>query len=251
MNMKASVVFLLLFIGYCVQAQNIQLGANTSTSLHFPSRILHVDRGSKEILAQTVAGDDRVLLLKTAVPHFAATNLTVITSDGSIYVFGLQYADSVAQWNFELADKQHPSLEMMSNNLLDNPPAAHGMRAASWDMHARVSAIYSKGSTMFYQLRLDNRSPVDYEIDFIRFYIRGRRQGKRTAIQETELNPLYTAASQEQVKANETHTWVFAFDKFTIPDAKIFCIEIHEKNGGRHLLLRVRNRHIMKAVLLP
>jgi conjugative transposon TraN protein len=248
--MKATFLFLLSLTVCCAHAQNIELSSNTTSSLHFPSRILHVDRGSKEILAQAVPGDDRVLLLKAVAPHFAATNLTVITSDGSIYVFGIAYADSVAQWNFELADKQHPSIEMICYNLLDNPPAAHGMRAASWDMHARVTGIYSKGNTMFYQLRLKNRSPIDYDMDFIRFYIRDRRTGRRTAVQETELTPLYRAGSQEQVKARETTALVFAFDRFTIPDAKICCIEIHEKNGGRHLLLRVRNRRIIKAITL-
>ena len=248
--MKTILFLLLLVIAYSGQAQSIQLGPNTTSSLHFPARILHVDRGSQDILAQTIPGNDRVLLLKAGAPHFAPTNLTVITGDGSVYTFELEYADSVQQWSFELADKQHPSLEMICANLLDNPPSAHGMRAASWDMYARVSGIYSKGDKMFYQLRMENQSPVDYDIDFIRFYVRGRHQGRRTAVQETELIPLYTAGSQEQVHANEMHTFAFAFDKFTIPDGKIFYIEIHEKNGGRHLMLRVRNRHIMKAVPL-
>jgi len=35
--------------------------------------------------------------------------------------------------------------------------------------------------------------------------------------------------------------------KFTIPDKKYLFIQIMEKNGGRHLQLRVHNRTIVKA----
>jgi hypothetical protein len=41
--------------------------------------------------------------------------------------------------------------------------------------------------------------------------------------------------------------WVIALPKFTIPDGKYLSIQIMEKNGGRNLFLKVRNRKIMKA----
>jgi hypothetical protein len=43
---------------------------------------------------------------------------------------------------------------------------------------------------------------------------------------------------------------VFALEKFTIPDAKYLAIQIMEKNGGRHLSMKINNRKIMQAIPL-
>ena len=118
-------------------------------------------------------------------------------------------------------------------------------------MLVRVYGIYIKGNVIFYQLELDNQSPIDYDIDFLRFYIRDKKKSKRTAIQENELKPLYVAGNNKQVKAYQKNTLVFALEKFTIPDAKYLAIQIMEKNGGRDLFMKVNNRKIMQAIPLP
>uniref|UniRef100_UPI00402583F2 DUF4138 domain-containing protein n=1 Tax=Phocaeicola vulgatus TaxID=821 RepID=UPI00402583F2 len=40
---------------------------------------------------------------------------------------------------------------------------------------------------------------------------------------------------------------ILGFDKFTIPDDKVFEIEIYERNGGRHIKLAVLNEYILSA----
>jgi hypothetical protein len=84
----------------------------------------------------------------------------------------------------------------------------------------------------------------------LRFYISDKKKSKRTAIQENELKPLCVAGNMTQVKANSNSVIVVALDKFTIPDAKYLAVQFMEKNGGRHLSMRVSNRKIMKAIPL-
>jgi hypothetical protein len=43
---------------------------------------------------------------------------------------------------------------------------------------------------------------------------------------------------------------VIIVPKFTIPDKKEFLIELFEKNGGRHLTLQIKNKHLLKAKTL-
>jgi hypothetical protein len=43
---------------------------------------------------------------------------------------------------------------------------------------------------------------------------------------------------------------VYAVPKFTIPDKKYLAIELMEKNGGRHLKVKVHNKKIVRAKLL-
>jgi conjugative transposon TraN protein len=126
-----------------------------------------------------------------------------------------------------------------------------GVKDASWDMIAKVIGIYIKEDIIYYQLDLQNQSPIDYEINLLRFYIRDKKQAKRTAIQEAEITPLYVAGNVSLVKANSRNSIVVALNRFTIPDAKYLAIEIGEKNGGRNLLMKVNNRKIIKAISLP
>jgi hypothetical protein len=45
---------------------------------------------------------------------------------------------------------------------------------------------------------------------------------------------------------------VAAFDKFTISEKKVFMVEFFERNGDRHLQLRLKGKHLLKArPLLP
>ena len=127
----------------------------------------------------------------------------------------------------------------------------HGIKDESWDMSVTVAGIYIKDDVIYYQMQFDNQSPIDYDIDLLRFYIRDKKNGKRTAIQETELKPLYIAGNTFQVKANSHNIIVVSLKKFTIPDAKYLAIQIMEKNGGRHLLMKVSNKKIIKAICLP
>jgi conjugative transposon TraN protein len=121
----------------------------------------------------------------------------------------------------------------------------------SFDMKISIDGIYIRENVIYYQLKLMNESPIDYDIELLRFYIRDTRKGKRTAVQENEVIPLYIAGNTRQVKGEGESKIVVALEKFTIPDAKILAIQLMEKNGGRHLLMRVKNNKIIKAIPLP
>jgi conjugative transposon TraN protein len=210
-----------------------------------------VDRGTKDVLVQPVKEADNVLLVKAATENFAETNLSVITDDGSVYSFTVNFDNKPSVWVYHLPVKKNETLATYANGILDNPSRMHGIRDNSWGMIARVQGIYIKGDVVYYQLQLFNDSPIDYDIELLRFYIRDKRKGKRTAVQEIELNPLCVAGNINGVVGNGQNSIVVALEKFTIPDAKVLAIQIMEKNGGRHLLLKVSNKKIVEAIPLP
>jgi conjugative transposon TraN protein len=138
-----------------------------------------------------------------------------------------------------------------ANGILDNKRTLKGIRDNSWDIDAAVIGAYIRDDVMYYQLRIINNSPVDYDIEVLRFYIRDKRKSKRTAIQENELKPLQISGNTRQVKAFSRTVAVVALQKFTIPDKKFMGIQIMEKNGGRHLNMKLGNKDILKAIQLP
>jgi len=233
------------------QTSTLAITTNKTTSLIFPFSIKHVDRGTRDVLVQKVKEADNILLVKAAGKDFPETNLTVLTSDGSIYNFTMNFKNRPLLFVYNLPAQSSASLATYANSILDNSRTMHGISAKKWDVMVSVSGIYIKENTIFYQLELDNRSSIDYDIDFLRFYIRDKKKSKRTAIQENELKPLFIAGNTLQVKANSTSDVVVALEKFTIPDTKYLAIEINEKNGGRNLLMKVNNRKIIRAIPLP
>lgn len=232
-------------------AQNLKIATDKTTSLIFPFAVVHVDRGTKDVLVQQVKEKDNILLVKAACRKFTETNLSVVTDDGSVYSFAVDYDAGPSKCVWRIPEQKEVSPNNYCKSILDNPKMVHGIHDHNGDVYAQVIGIYIKGNTIFYQLRLDNGSTIDYGIGLLKFYIRDKKKGKRTAVQENELKPVCMVGNITVVKAGTKDVIVAAFDKFTIPERKYFEIQIMEKNGGRNFNLKVRNNKIVKAVPLP
>lgn len=240
-----------LLVSAMAQTSSLSISTDKTTSLVFPFSIRHVDRGTKDILVQQVKEADNILLVKASAKNFSETNLSVVTEDGSVYSFLINYEEKPATWVYNLPENKKASMATYANSILDNPKTINGMKDKKWDMIAKVIGIYIKENILYYQLELSNESPIDYDIDLLRFYIKDKKKSKRTAIQETELKPLCIVGNRTQVQANQQNILVVALEKFTIPDAKYLTIQVMEKNGGRHLALKVSNKKIIQAITLP
>ncbi len=237
---------------YFVSAQRpVGITTDRTSSLIFPFPILHVDRGTKDILVQEVKESDNILLVKAGCRNFYPTNLSVLTGDGNLYSFLISYDSQPSTLVYKVAPQVKASVATRATGIIDNKPFLHGPHFNSWGMHGKISGIYIDHNIMYYQLSFANDSPIDYDIDFIRFYIRDKSGSKRTARQEIELKPIHIAGNVKMIGAGVSSSVVIALEKFTVPDAKVLAIEIGEKNGGRHLKLRVNNRKIIKAKMLP
>ncbi len=251
--MKLFICFLIAscIVPFTKGQTTISISTDKTTSLVFPFTIAHVDRGSESILAQQVKEMSTILLVKAAGKEFAETNLSVVTEDGTLYSFLVKYDQNPTEWVYHLKASQTASIANYANNIIDNPSTVFKIRDYSWDVVSRVKGIYIKDDIMYYQLSIENKTPIDYTIDLIKFSIRDKKKSKRTAIQENELQPKYIAGNASLVKGNNTNEFVFAMDKFNIPDAKYLSVQIMEKNGGRHLHMTIKNKNIMKAIPLP
>ncbi|MGN6354821.1 MAG: conjugative transposon protein TraN [Parafilimonas sp.] len=240
-----------LLVSTFAQTPSLALATDKTTSLILPFAVLHVDVGTKDVLVQQVKEAPNILLVKAAGKNLAATNLSVITEDGSVYTFPVSYDANPSTLVWHITPRGKAAVATYASGLLDNRRTMHGMHDHAWDVDAIVSGIYIKDDIIFYQLRIDNHSAIDYDIALLKFYIRDKKKSKRTAVQENDLSPLYIAGNTKVVKANSRNTVVVALDKFTIPDAKYLAVQIMEKNGGRHLLMKVHNRKIVRAIALP
>ena len=77
-----------------------------------------------------------------------------------------------------------------------------------------------------------------------------KKVAKRTAIQETVIDPVRSYNEILVIGGKRTVRTVYTVPQFTIPDDKILVIELVEKNGGRHQTIRVENSDIVAAKVI-
>lgn len=240
-----------LIVMFSLAQTKLNITTDKTTSLVFPFAIKHVDRGTSSVLAQQVKEAPEILLVKAALKDFTETNLSVVTDDGSVYAFTVNYDNKPAVWVHYLPVNRTATISSYANMILDNECIVKKIKDKKYNMQAGIKGIYIKDNTIYYQIYIKNDGTVDYDIDLLRFFIKDKKRSKRTAVQEVEQKPVYITGNHSKVKENSNTAFVVALEKFTIPDKKYLAVQITEKNGGRHFLLRVNNKAIMKSKVLP
>ncbi|MBL7711848.1 MAG: conjugative transposon protein TraN [Chitinophagaceae bacterium] len=261
-------MFLIALSGYAQETRTTQIKSDElsissikTTNLIFPYAIKSVDKGSRDILVQKAIGVENVLQVKAARALFPETNLTVVTADGSLYSYVLNYAEKPLQLNIRMdqtGDKPSPMAVFNSNETNDLLQARAQKvwnkrntieRKGDHSNGIRISikGIYVNGDELYFQLGLENTSVIDYDIKMLRFFIMDKKKSKRTTSQELVIDPVYILGDTRLLRTNTEHTMVVAVPKFTIPDKKNFIIQMQENNGGRNLRINIENKDLLKA----
>ncbi len=245
-----------------IEPYSIGVPFDRTVNLIFPYSIKSVDRGNSGILVQKAGGVENVLQLKAADADFVPTNLTVITGEGALYSFMLHYDQQQQQLNFKVAEMMEPlhqdilfgkglsnegDIQDYARRIAVKKKSMPGLTQSRFDMELNLYGIYIFKDVLYFHFKLENSSLINYDIDQFRFYIRDKRKVKRTASQEIEIVPQYIDGNVSTVEGHSVNSIVVALDKFTIPDKKYFSIELQEKNGGRHISLKLGNKHLVKA----
>lgn len=258
----------------------LQIAYNKTTNIVFPTPIKTVDRGSADILAQRADGVENVLRVKADKENFEQTNLSVITGDGKLYTFlvdfnknpttltvnlnleGLKASGGAVLFGggtgtgqvgqnsyivFEDVKVSDTQLKTTSAAIAKQSRFIKKVGEEQNKILFALRGIYIKDNVIYYQLYIQNRSNINYDVDFIKFYVRDKKLIKRTATQDIEIPFIYEYNPSTTIAGNTELTKVFALQKFTIPDDKDLVIELYEKNGGRHSKLVVPNDVIVQA----
>lgn len=247
-------------ISQTVQARfnetNLKVTFNKTTNIVFPSPISSVDRGSQDVLVQKASGADNVLRVKANLKNFPETNLTVITSDGRLYSFVVNYTDEPVELNVTVGNENaipnvssDASSKMFKDAALAKKKRSniHSVSDQSSKVSLELKGFYVKNEVIFCKVKLENRSQINYDVEQFNFYIRDKKKSKRTASQEIYLSPISVTGDTGTLESKKDRIVIVAVPKFTIPDGKVMIVEMLERNGGRHLYLQAKNRHLMKA----
>jgi len=244
----------------------LSVGYHTTTVLIFPSPVQQADRGEKDLMAQKQPGVENVLMVKAARKDFLPTNLHVFTADGRVYAFDVAYTSDPTQTTFDLTmllksdsvkDNPENQIELSSKpldrNMLANNIAKVKAAKPFFSSHTRESkmkiqlqTIWVSNKILYFGLEITNRSSLPYDIDFIRLYIQQKKMVTRSSIQERDIIPIYIDTIAN-IPAKSTVQWAFAIPLFTIYNKCKLVIQVEEKNGGRKLVLQIKNHQLLRS----
>lgn len=124
-------------------------------------------------------------------------------------------------------------------------------RDKSGKMTGKLGRIAISEDTIFYRIKIRNRSNINYDIDFIRFYVRDLKTAKRTVTQELEVYPLYAHGLEDDtIEGQSSSQYVFALKKVPLSKDKALFVELYENNGGRHMYLKAEGSDLENARLI-
>lgn len=250
---------------YQIESDSLVIGHSKTTTIVFPYSVKSVDRGSNAVLVQKGKAVENILQLKAAHPNFIETNLTVVTSDGQLYSFVLNYNEETPILNWIISKAKGERQEHLVSPDNENEVDLHdyaalasyerkklrGVKDKKFGMKFQLNGLFIYENVMYYRIRIENNSNINYDISQLRFFIRDQKKSKRTASQEIEIKPIYIYNSPVVIEQLSEVCAVFTLEKFTIPDKKYLAIQLMENRGGRHLELRVKNGKMMQLSSLP
>jgi conjugative transposon TraN protein len=251
----------------------IEVTFDKTVHLIFPSGISYIDLGSSNIIAGKADGAENMVRVKAAVKGFnEETNFSVITDEGSFYSFIVNYSENPEKLNIEMKNFLHNeksgnrpgnSMEVYLSELGNESPQTVRMamekiyktnrkkvkhvQSKQFGIEFLLWGIFVHNGLLFLHTEIKNTSDIPFDSDFLVFKIVDKKVAKRTAIQETIIEPVRAYNYTTSVKGKDAESTVFAFEKFTIPDKKQLVVELFEKNGGRHQRLVVKNADLVKA----
>lgn len=256
-----------------VEPYRVEVAFNKTLHILFPSEVVYVDLGSLDLIADKADGAQNVVRIKAAKQDFTEeTNFSVITADGCFYSFTAVYSENPYQLNIEMEDWLHKDpysdfanrqmyirLDELSGEtpltvnrimytiLRRNVRDIKSVGSKRFGIEVLLRGVYVHGDLFYLHVSMRNRSKVAFDIDYIRFKICDRKTARRTAVQETFVNPVRVFDEIMRVDAEGMIRNVFVFRKFTIPDDKVLVMEVYERNGGRHQRLEIENSRLVGA----
>lgn len=244
-----------------IEPYPLQVAYTKTTNLIFPYAINSVDKGSHDLLAQKANGVENILQIKAGKEDFKETNLTVITAQGKIYSFLVRFdhdpkilnlkfhqQEAEAPYFSTLTHRPH-ALKVQENAAIVAYKSKTLLRVQDRKQGLSLSlkGLFIQGDVMYYQIRMKNKSNINFQFDQLRFFVQDQRKSTRVATQEVELLPLHIHNPVVTIAAQSEQLLVYALEKRTLANRKRLKIQVMEINGGRHLELTLKNNLLMKA----
>jgi len=239
-----------------------------NVALFFPEPIRQGITGAENFVFTFNRENQQYFGLLQAKPG-KESNLLVINENGSIFSYIVRYKKQLPTLNYFIPKSSSIGNEkpiVADSAKVDKPKAAIDNRTYYYekfcsyliDRKQRIGRIKKRNEgivlsvenivfdkeELYFVIQIENKSSLDYDLNFLKFSVQTRLKGKKKSLQTLLKEPVFKYNIPLKIKENESARMVYVLPKFSIGNDRRAILELNEKNGGRDIELKVSYRFI-------
>lgn len=239
-----------------------------NVSLFFPNPIRQGIVGSENFVFTYNREKEQYFGLLQAKPG-EASNLLIINTNGSIFSYIVSYKEQLEKLNYfvpqsESIGFEQPKFTEKSDStnvanmftdktfyyerfcsfLLTRKQHIGNIQKRKNGIVLSLENIVFNKEELYFIIKIENKSTLDYDLNFLDISVQTRKQGKKKSIQRISKLPNFKYEVPTKVAEKEIKKMVYVLPKFSLGNDKMVILELNEKNGERNLKLKVSNKYI-------
>jgi len=237
-----------------------------NVALFFPEPIRQGITGSDNFVFTYNREKEQYFGLLQAKPG-KESNLLVVNRNGSVFSYIVRYKKQLDRLNYFIpksssignekpvfADsvKINNSKTALGNEvyyyqkfcfyLLNRKQRIGRIKKRNEDIVLSVENIVFDKEELYFVIYIENRSTLDYDLNFLKLSVETRQKGKKKSLQRLYQEPIFKYNLPSKIAENETVRLVYVLPKFSISNDRRAVLELNEKNGERNLKLKISHR---------
>lgn len=246
-----------------------------NVALFFPEPIRQGITGSENFIFNYNRDKEQHLGLLQATPG-DDSNLLVISANGSVFSYIVSYSETLDNLNYFISEsgsigkedgnfgienfEEFESISTIKPEKVLSQKASYYQNFCSYLLQSKqrlgnikkrnegvslsVRNIVFNGEELYFVLKLENDSPIDYELSFLSIAVETRQKGKKKSMQKLIQEPVYKYMVPDLVAKGASTEFVYVLPKFSIGGDKVVVIDLKEENGERDIKLKVKKKFI-------
>jgi len=235
-----------------------------NVALFFPEPIRQGITGSDNFVFTFNREKEQFLGLLQAKPG-KESNLLVVNKNGDVFSYILRYKSQLSKLNYFIPlsssignEKTKLILPILneeeSNNanyyfractyLLNKKQPIRILQKRKYGVMLSVKNIVFDKEELYFVVQIDNKSALDYDLNFLNLSIESLQKGKRKSLQRLYQTPLYKHNMPSKIRENETARFICVMPKLSLSNDSRVILELNEKDGERNIELRISHRYV-------
>jgi len=265
--MKTYIALLFLTHSILTAAQQpldtIYANEQKSVALFFLNPIRQGITGSEHFVFSYNREKEQYFGLLQATPGIES-NLLAITDDGGVYSYILKYAQKLNKLNYFISEKesignekpkkiiQEPVVKVAKeqenrityfqkfSEYLLNSKIGHIATKRKKRIQLRLQKIVYNASEAYLVIEIENKSEIDFEIDYLNIYRANGNKKKKASYQSLQQKPDYKHKIPNLIRIGQSLRFVYVLPKFVLADNEKLQIELQELKGSRKVVLETK-----------
>ena len=273
--MKTAVQILIIIISSIMTTaqNNIQLDTiyandTKNVALFFPDPIRQGITGADNFVFSFNRDKEQYFGLLQATPG-KDSNLLIINKSGTIFSYIVRYKEHLSKLNYFVSESESIGNEKPIDSLLENAEKEKTydyfrnhyyeefcayllnqkqkfgfIREKNNSILISVENVVFDREELYVVIKIENRSSLDYDLNYLNLYVNTRKKGKKKSIQSIIKEPLFTYNFPVKISENDISRMVLVLPKFSISKERVVVLELDEKNGERNVKLNISHKTI-------